>query len=353
MATPEEMRRMREFFGPQTYGDQDANAMPDMFNEIDPTSESYLGVPVDEYGEKLNPTGRAMDRALRRFFGTDVETMPLADDMVGLDEGGEDSNEDSLSRATAEFEADTLGEMFDDEVLEGARGQDDEMVAMDDYALATAGPTPEGMDERGEDFQDPDPAQGMAEDALRSILGLGGDSEPFMDASDLNDRFQIPSMLMAAVGPAKIKAIASALQSGGAAGSKAYALRNFLRGDQGGAAAQKALPRFSVPRQLTGTAQRSIPSPNLQIPGRQVLPRNVRPTRNFTGGRLPPAYRNELMRTGMQNQGLMSRGFGGARLPEARGLTNELQRRALGRGEFGMGGRQGGRLPQFLQRFFE
>ena len=338
MATPEEIRRMREFFGPQTYGDQDANAMPDMFNEIDPTSESYLGVPVDEYGEKLNPTGRAMDRALRRFFGTDVETMPLADDMVGLDEGGEDSNEDSLSRATAEFEADTLGEISDDnieEFIESAIGQDDEMVTMDDYALATAGPPPEGMDARGEDFEDSDPAQGPVEDFLRSTLGLGGDSEPFMAASNLNDRItKVPSsvLALATMSPALrafLPTVAKALQTGGTA-------------------AQKLLPGSVVPSQITRSA-----GPNLQIPGRQVLPRNVRPTRNFTGGRLPPAYRNELMRTGMQNQGLMSRGFGGARLPEARGLTNELQRRALGRGEFGMGGRQGGRLPQFLQRFFE
>jgi hypothetical protein len=327
MATPEEMRRMREFFGPQTYGDQDPNAMPDMFNEIDPTSESYLGVPVDEFGEKTNPTGRSMDRALRRFFGTDVETMPLADDMVGLDEGGEDFDEDSLSRATAEFEADTLGEMFDDEVLEGARGQDDEMVAMDDYALATAGPTPEGMDERGEDFQDPDPAQGMAEDALRSILGLGGDSEPFMDASDLNDRFQIPSMLMAAVGPAKIKAIASALRAGGAA-------------------AQKALPGFSVPRQVTGVAQKQIRSPNRRI----TAP--TRPRFTPTPREMDTAFKQSLMRSGMQNQGLMNRGFGGGRLPET-GVANELRRRALGRGEFGPPPSDFRPLPQFLKRFFE
>ena len=39
------LEEMRRFF--QTYGDQDANAMPDMFNEIDPTLESYMGVPVD------------------------------------------------------------------------------------------------------------------------------------------------------------------------------------------------------------------------------------------------------------------------------------------------------------------
>jgi hypothetical protein len=77
MATLEEMRR---FF--QTYGDQDANAMPDMFNEIDPTLESYMGVPVDEFGEKLNPTGRAMDSALRTFFGLDKS---LGEGMEGLD----------------------------------------------------------------------------------------------------------------------------------------------------------------------------------------------------------------------------------------------------------------------------
>ena len=53
------LEEMRRFF--QTYGDQDANAMPDMFNEIDTTSESYMGVPVNEFGEKLNPTGRAME----------------------------------------------------------------------------------------------------------------------------------------------------------------------------------------------------------------------------------------------------------------------------------------------------
>jgi hypothetical protein len=82
MATQEEMRRMREFFGPQTYGDQDPNAMPDMFNEIDTTSESYLGVPVDEFGEKTDPTGRSMDSALRTFFGLDKS---LGEGMEGLD----------------------------------------------------------------------------------------------------------------------------------------------------------------------------------------------------------------------------------------------------------------------------
>ena len=74
------LEEMRRFF--QTYGDQDANAMPDMFNEIDTTSESYMGVPVNEFGEKLNPTGRAMDSALRTFFGLDKS---LGEGMEGLD----------------------------------------------------------------------------------------------------------------------------------------------------------------------------------------------------------------------------------------------------------------------------
>ena len=130
MATQEEMRRMREFFGPQTYGDQDPDAMPDMFNEIDPTSESYLGVPVDEFGEKTNPTGRSMDRALRRFFGSEIPNISTAEDMVGLDEGGEDFDEDSLSRADAEFEADTLGEISDEVIDEMGEGDDLDPNAM-------------------------------------------------------------------------------------------------------------------------------------------------------------------------------------------------------------------------------
>ncbi len=108
MATLEEMRR---FFGPQTYGDQDANAMPDMVNEIDPTSESYLGVPVDEFGEKTNPTGRAMDRALRRFFGIKNATPSLGNDMFVTDQAevtDEPSTRATLSRADKEFEEDVL-----------------------------------------------------------------------------------------------------------------------------------------------------------------------------------------------------------------------------------------------------
>ena len=62
------LEEMRRFFGPQTYGDQDANAMPDMFNEIDPTSESYLGVPVDEFGEKNKSIGTIYGQSFKTFF---------------------------------------------------------------------------------------------------------------------------------------------------------------------------------------------------------------------------------------------------------------------------------------------
>lgn len=333
MATAEEMRRMREFFGPQTYGDQDPNAMPDMYHEIDPTSESYLGTPVDEYGEKTNPTGRSIDRALRRFFGSEIPTMPLADNMVSLDEGGEDFAEDSLSRADEEFEADTLGEEGLEEILANAMRQDDEMVETDDYALATAGPTPESLDERGEDYRDPELAQGPVEDFFRSTLGLGGDSEPFMDASDANDRVtKVPGWLMAAIGPAKVKSIVSALQSGGSA-------------------AQKLLQGSIPPRQLAGTAQRQIPGPNRQItasPQSRYTP---------TPREMDTAFRQGLMRSGVQNLPKINRAtpsrfeqglkvFGGK-------MPGELRRRALGRGEFGKGGLQRQRLPQFLKRFFE
>ena len=87
------LEEMRRFFGPQTYGDQDANAMPDMFNEIDPTLESYMGVPVDEFGEKTNPLGRSMDRALRRFFGIDNFAPSPAANMVSLDSEANDDDD--------------------------------------------------------------------------------------------------------------------------------------------------------------------------------------------------------------------------------------------------------------------
>ena len=85
------LEEMRRFF--QTYGDQDANAMPDMFNEIDPTLESYMGVPVDEFGEKTNPLGRSMDRALRRFFGIDNFAPSPAANMVSLDSEANDDDD--------------------------------------------------------------------------------------------------------------------------------------------------------------------------------------------------------------------------------------------------------------------
>jgi hypothetical protein len=105
------LKEMQKFFGSQTYGDQDPNAMPDMFNEIDPTSESYLGVPVDEFGEKTNPTGRAMDRAIKRFFGIENVTPSLGDDMFVTDKAevtDEPTTRTTMSRADKEFEEDVL-----------------------------------------------------------------------------------------------------------------------------------------------------------------------------------------------------------------------------------------------------
>ena len=83
MTTAEEMRRISEFFGSgaRTYGDSgDDSVTPDMYDVIDPAT---IG-DYDEYGEKTSPTGRAMDRALRSFFGLDKS---LGEGMVKLDDG--------------------------------------------------------------------------------------------------------------------------------------------------------------------------------------------------------------------------------------------------------------------------
>jgi len=316
MATPEEMRRMREFFGPQTYGDQDPDAMPDMFNEIDPTSESYLGVPVDEFGEKTNPTGRSMDRALRRFFGGgedfDENSLSRADAEFEADTlGEEDFDEDSLSRADAEFEADTLGEISDEVIDEMGEGDDLDPNAMIRNRIANEAANADP------DAYFPDMEKGMyGEEARVNQQDITGDA-PITDAA------QLMTAVAALLNPAR----------------KFKAATNIAR---------KLLPGSFVPRQLTGTAQRQISSPNPQITAGRVLPRNVRPPRNPTVGNLPFPYLNELQRSGMRNAELMNRGFQGKNM-----TVPELQRRAFGRGEFGMGGRQGGQLPQFLQRFFE
>ena len=80
MATRREIER---FFN--TYGDSDPNAMPDMYHEEMPSTLS-TEVPMDEYGEKTNPLGRSMDRALRRFFGLDNLAPSPAENMVRLDD---------------------------------------------------------------------------------------------------------------------------------------------------------------------------------------------------------------------------------------------------------------------------
>ena len=309
MATPEEMRRMREFFGPQTYGDQDPDAMPDMFNEIDPTSESYLGVPVDEFGEKTNPTGRSMDRALRRFFG-----------------GGEDFDEDSLSRADAEFEADTLGEISDEVIDEMGEGDDLDPNAMIRNRIANSEipniSTAEDMVGLDEEAANADP-DAYFPDMEKGMYGEEASMNPQDIDAPITDVSELMSAVASLLNPARKFKAATTI-------------------------AKKLLPGSVVPRQLTGTAQRQISSPNPQITAGRVLPRNVRPPRNPTGGNLPFPYLNELQRSGMRNAELMNRGFQGKNM-----TVPELQRRAFGRGEFGMGGRQGGQLPQFLQRFFE
>jgi hypothetical protein len=84
MTTAEEMRRISEFFGSgaRTYGDSgDDSVTPDMYDVIDPAT---IG-DYDEYGEKTNPTGRSIDRALRRFFGIDNFAPSPAANMVSLD----------------------------------------------------------------------------------------------------------------------------------------------------------------------------------------------------------------------------------------------------------------------------
>jgi hypothetical protein len=309
MATPEEMRRMREFFGPQTYGDQDPDAMPDMFNEIDPTSESYLGVPVDEFGEKTNPTGRSMDRALRRFFG-----------------GGEDFDEDSLSRADAEFEADTLGEISDEVIDEMGEGDDLDPNAMIRNRIANSEipniSTAEDMVGLDEEAANADP-DAYFPDMEKGMYGEEASMNPQDIDAPITDVSELMSAVASLLNPARKFKAATTI-------------------------AKKLLPGSVVPRQLTGTAQRQISSPNPQITAGRVLPRNVRPPRNPTGGNLLFPYLNELQRSGMRNAELMNRGFQGKNM-----TVPELQRQAFGRGEFGMGGRQGGQLPQFLQRFFE